>query len=188
MKFLFLTIVILTYNICYSQSVKTLEDNNGFRQYKLGSIYSSSYGTKEKYITGVQRVTLENAIEYISDIPVNVIELFFINDSLAQIILRFKTEYGYQLKDACESAFGKATKNDSNTETTRMFDKTQKKISLNDYYSLKWLTNKFTFSYYYSLPITFGDNLLSSCHLVYTINDYDKRVQRAKKKVSPNDF
>lgn len=188
MKLLLFYLTFFFSNYCLSQNLQKLDENNGFRQYKLGSLYNPAYGAKTNFIDGVERVIVKNTIEYISDIPVESIELFYTKDTLSQIILRFKRENGYKLKDACESAFGKPTKDESNTEVTRMFDKKQEKdLTFGDNYHLIWQAKSFKLSYHFYLPQGWLDTS-NNCHLVYKSNDYEKRAQRAKKKYTSNDF
>lgn len=187
-KFFLSSILIIGLISVYSQGIDKLQDNNGFKSYKLGTIYNHSYGEKTKFLDEIYRVIVQSKNEYIDDIPVQKVELFYIKDTLCRIILRFNRFDGYKLKNACETAFGTPTKDKSNTEATRMFNKKQEKDLLNgDYYSLLWLTKTFEFSYYYGLPQGWLDNS-DNCRLVYNLNDFDKRAQRAKKKYNSADF
>jgi hypothetical protein len=63
-----------------SQSLKSLEDNNGFKKHKLGSKFVMGLGIKNKDEDGADRVIIDYTKDMIGDIPVKTIELYYLRD------------------------------------------------------------------------------------------------------------
>jgi hypothetical protein len=51
---------------------------------------------------------IDYAKETIGDIPVKTIELYYLKDTLAKIIVQISPEYYEKLINACKSSFGQA--------------------------------------------------------------------------------
>ena len=81
-----------------SQNLKALETNNGFKIYKLGSKYTSLYGIKNKDEDGADRVLINYTKDKIGEIPVRLIELFYLNDTLAKILVHVSPENNKKLR------------------------------------------------------------------------------------------
>src|SRR5436190_1172508 len=107
--------VLATLNM-QSQSLKNLEDNNGFKKYKLGSKFVLGLGVKHRDEEGADKIVIDYAKETIGDIPVKAVELYYLKDTLAKIIVQVSPEYYEKLIDACKSSFGQPTKDISNNE------------------------------------------------------------------------
>src|ERR1700704_4334539 len=80
-----------------AQNLKRLEDNNGFKKYKLGSRYTSVYGMKNKAPDGADIVSIPYMGDKIGDIPVQNIQLYYLGDTLAKIIVNVSPEYSSKL-------------------------------------------------------------------------------------------
>lgn len=173
----FVSIAFLTPSAIYSQSLKNLEGNNGFKKYKLGSKFVLGLGIKNKDEDGADKIVIDYAKESIGDIPVKAIELYYLKDTLSKIIVRISPEYYEKLIDALRNSFGPATQDVSNNE------KINKDSSVNvNYYKneLIWKTNRFRLHYYYSYPKSVGGAYgIKELHLTYIFNDYVLRLQRA---------
>lgn len=176
----FLAFVIIAFSApsaIYSQSIKNLEDNNGFKKYKLGSKFVLGIGIKNKDADGADRVIIDYAKESIGDIPVKATELYYLKDTLSKIIVRISPEYYEKLIDAMRNSFGPATQDVSNNE------KINKDSSVNvNYYKDEfiWKANRFRLHYYYSYPKSAGGGYgIKDLHLTYIFNDYGLRLQRA---------
>ena len=162
-----------------AQSLKNLEDNNGFKKYKLGSKFVLGLGIKYKDEEGADRIVIDYTKESIGDIPVKTIELYYLRDTLAKIIVRISPEYYEKLMDACKSSFGQPTKDFSNNEKVK-FDST---VSVNAYKdNYIWKANRLRLEYNYFYPkISNGAYGARNLYLTYILNDYGPRLQRAKR-------
>jgi hypothetical protein len=174
----FLAGVILVLNM-QAQSLKNLEDNNGFKKYKLGSKFVLGLGIKYKDEEGADKIVIDYLKETIGDIPVKTIELYYLKDTLSKIIVRISPEYYAKLIDACKSSFGQPTKDFSSNEKVKL-DSTVSVNSYKDNYI--WKANRLRMEYYYFYPkISNGAYGARSLYLTYILNDYGQRLQRAKK-------
>ena len=166
-----------------AQSLKNLEDNNGFKKYKLGSKFVLGLGIKHKDADGADKIIIDYTKEMIGDIPVKSIELFYAKDTLAKIIVNVSPEYYEKLLDACRNGFGQPTKDFSNNEKVR-FDSTVSTNYNKDNYI--WKANRLRLEYYYLYPkITSGAYGTRTLYLTYILNDYGQRLQRVQKGNNP---
>ena len=162
-----------------SQSLKSLDDNNGFKKYKLGSRFVVGMGIKHKDEEGADKVVIDYAKETIGDIPVKAIELYYLKDTLSRIIVRVSPEYHEKLIEACKSSFGPPTQDISNNAKTN-FDSTFSGNLYKD--DFIWKAKRLRMEYYYSYPkVSTGAYGIKSLYLAYVINDYAQRLQRVKK-------
>jgi len=173
----------------FSQSIKNLDKNNGFKNYNLGSEYTSLYGVKAKDRSGADRVVVSYTQDKIGDIPVKTIELFYLNDALARIIVRISPENHSKLIQACKSGFGEPTKDLSENKTTE--EKTGNTVPGNNYKdNYKWNGKLVTLEYFYTYPkISGGANQVKELYLQYSVVNYESKLKSAKKEnYSTNDF
>lgn len=160
------------------QSIKNLEENHGFKKYKLDSKFVMGYGVKHKDEDGADKIVIDYAREFIGDIPVKSIELYYVKDTLAKIVVQFLPDYYLKLNEACTNSFGPPTKNFSNN-ASRQTDST---IAVNYYEdSYVWNAKKFNLEYNYTYPKSgtsaYGNKNLN---LTYVLNDYNQRIKRMK--------
>ncbi len=163
-----------------AQSVKNLDQNNGFKKYKLGSKFVVGYGIKYKDEEGADRIVIDYAKESIGDIPVKTIELYYLRDTLAKIIVRVSPEYYEKLLDACKDGFGQPTQDISSNQKV---NKDTAAVSVNYYKDdYIWKASRLRMEYYYSYPkLSGGAYGNKSLYLAYALNDYWQRLQRVKK-------
>jgi len=163
----------------HAQSLKSLEDNNGFKKYKLGSKFVLGLGIKYKDADGADKIVIDYTKDMIGDIPVKTIELYYLKDTLAKVIVRISPEYYEKLIDACKSSFGPPTQDFSSNEKVK-FDSTVSVNSFKDNYI--WKANRLRLEYYYFYPkISSGGYGVKNLYLAYVLNDYGQRLQRAKR-------
>lgn len=161
-----------------AQSLKNLEENNGFKKYKLSSKFVLGLGVKHKDPDGADKIVIDYTKDMIGDIPVKTIELYYLKDTLAKIIVNVSPEYYEKLIDACKSSFGEPTKNFSSNEKVKL-DSTVTNYYKDNYI---WKTNRLRLEYFYLYPkITSGAYGTRTLYLAYILNDYGQRVQRAQK-------
>ncbi|WP_301931513.1 hypothetical protein [Ferruginibacter sp.] len=168
----------------FSQSISKLNSNYGFKEYKLESLYKQEYGNKERDYDGSDVVSIENQVDYINDIPIEKIKLFFLSDSLVRIVVFIDENQSKKLSDALIASFGKETKYKSDWD----IKEGSKKPYFNKYI---WIANKFTLVLYESrYPTSFWDKpRRGTISLTYELKDYEKRLERMKhSKYSSNDF
>ena len=162
-----------------AQSLKSLEENNGFKKYKLSSKFVLGLGIKHKDADGADKIVIDYTKEMIGDIPVKSIELYYLKDTLAKIIVNISPEYYAKLIEACKSSFGEPTKDFSSNEKVK-FDSTASTTYYKDNYI--WKANRLRLEYFYFYPkITSGAYGTRTLYLAYILNDYGQRVQRAQK-------
>ena len=162
-----------------AQSLKSLEENNGFKKYKLGSKFVLGYGVKHKEPDGADKIVIDYLKETIGDIPVKAVELYYLRDTLAKIIVKVSPEYYAKLIDAVKSSFGPPSQDISNNEKTN-FDTTFSPHLYKDDYL--WKANRLRLEYFYSYPkISGGAYGAKNLYLAYTLNDYGQRLQRAQR-------
>lgn len=170
--------ILITSNI-QAQSLKNLEDNYGFKKYKLGSKFVLGLGVKNKDPEGADKIVIDYAKETIGDIPVKTIELYYLKDTLAKIIVNVSPEYYEKLLAACKNGFGQPTKDFSVNEKAK-FDSTVSPNYYKDNYI--WKANRLRLEYYYLYPkITSGAYGTRTLYLTYILNDYGQRVARIQK-------
>lgn len=162
-----------------SQSIKNLEENNGFKKYKLGSKFVMGLGVKNKDEEGADRVIIDYTKDMIADIPVKTIELYYLRDTLSKIIVRISPEYYEKLLEAVKSSFGQPTQDMSFNEKV----KKDSSVAIGSYKDdLIWKATRIKLQYYYTYPKTsggaYGNKIL---YLSYSLNDYPQRLQRGKK-------
>ena len=165
-----------------AQSLKNLEDNNGFKKYKLGSKLVLGLGVKYKDEEGADKIVIDYTKDMIGDIPVKTIELYYLKDTLAKIIVQVSPEYYEKLIAACKNSFGQPTKDVSNNEKVK-FDST---ASLNYYKdNYIWKATRLRMEYFYQYPkISSGAYGTRSLYLTYILNDYGQRLQRVQRGVN----
>jgi hypothetical protein len=162
-----------------AQSLKSLEDNNGFKKYKLNSKFVLGLGVKHKDADGADKIVIDYTKDMIGDIPVKSIELYYLKDTLAKIIVNISPEYYVKLIDACKSSFGEPTKDFSSNEKVK-FDSTVSTNYYKDNYI--WKANRLRLEYFYFYPkISTGSYGTRTLYLTYILNDYGQRLQRVKK-------
>jgi len=162
-----------------AQSLKSLEENNGFKKYKLSSKFVLGLGIKHKDADGADKIVIDYTKEMIGDIPVKTIELYYLKDTLAKIIVNISPEYYAKLIDACKGSFGEPTKDFSTNEKVK-FDSTVSTNYNKDNYI--WKANRLRLEYFYLYPkITSGAYGTRTLYLAYILNDYGQRLQRVQK-------
>ena len=162
-----------------AQSLKNLEENNGFKKYKLSSKFVLGLGIKQKDAEGADKIVIDYTKDMIGDIPVKSIELYYLKDTLAKIIVNISPEYYVKLIDACKNSFGEPTKDFSNNEKVK-FDSTVSSNNYKDNYI--WKANRLRLEYFYLYPkMSSGSYGTRTLYLTYILNDYGQRLVRAKK-------
>jgi hypothetical protein len=162
-----------------AQSLKSLEENNGFKKYKLNSKLVLGLGIKQKDAEGADKIVIDYTKDMIGDIPVKSIELYYLKDTLAKIIVNISPEYYVKLIDACKNSFGEPTKDFSNNEKVKL-DSTVSSNNYKDNYI--WKANRLRLEYFYLYPkISSGSYGTRTLYLTYILNDYGQRLVRAKK-------
>ena len=165
-----------------AQSLKNLEDNNGFKKYKLGSKFVLGLGVKYKDAEGADKIVIDYAKESIGDIPVKTIELYYLKDTLAKIIVQVSPEYYEKLISACKSSFGQPTKDFSNNEKVK-FDSTASVNYYKDNYI--WKATRMRMEYFYLYPkVSTGGYGTRTLNLTYILNDYGQRLQRVQRGIN----
>jgi hypothetical protein len=162
-----------------AQTAKKIDDNNGFKNYKLGTRYQLVYGAKAKQTDGSDLVKVPAMNQKIGDIPVTSIDLVYVNDILSRILVHFEPQQNAKLLEACKNSFGGP---EDISETSR--------TGTNQVNHYVWKGTKVKMEYVYSYPKASGSsNAVQDLHLQYTYNDYDKRVENSTKgKYSSKDF
>jgi hypothetical protein len=178
----FLPIVMLTATVVQAQSLKSLDDHNGFKKYKLGSKFVLGLGVKHKDEEGADKIVIDYANETIGDIPVKTIELYYLRDTLAKIIVRVSPEFHLKLIDACKNSFGQPTQDISNNEKVKL----DSNVAVNSYKDdYLWKTNRLRLEYFYTYPKTSdGAYGVKNLYLAYSLNDYGQRLKRVQKGVN----
>ena len=162
-----------------AQSLKSLEENNGFKKYKLGSKFVLGYGVKHKDVDGADKIVIDYLKETIGDIPVKAVELYYLKDTLAKIIVKVSPEYHEKLIEAVRSSFGPPTQDISSNEKAN-FDTTFSPNLYKDDYL--WKTSRLRLEYFYSYPkISGGAYGTKNLYLAYVLNDYGQRIQRVQR-------
>jgi hypothetical protein len=183
MKSFFLRIPFLVISISLTgtleaQNLKGLEDNNGFKKYKLGSKFVLGYGIKHKDEDGADKIVIDYAKESIGDIPVKATELYYVKDTLSKIVVRISPEYYEKLIEAMRNSFGPATQDVSNNQKINLDSSVNVNYYKDEYI---WKTKRFRLHYYYSYPKTgTGGYGIKDLHLVYVLNDYGLRLNRVR--------
>ena len=174
-----LVIGLLMITSMQAQSLKSLEENNGFKKYKLGSKFVLGLGIKHKDQDGADKVVISYTKDMIGDIPVQSIELYYLRDTLAKIIVRISPEYYAKLIDLCKNSFGEPTKDFSSNEKVK-FDSTVSVNNFKDNYI--WKANRLRLEYFYLYPkISSGAYGAKMLYLTYILNDYGQRLVRVQK-------
>ena len=183
LRICFFSLSILTITALQAQSLKSLDDNNGFKKYKLGSKFVIGTGVKNKDAEGADKVIIDYANEKIGDIPVKAIELYYLKDTLAKIIVRISPEYYAKLAEAVRNSFGQPTQDLSNNEKV---SHDTAALSPNYYKDDHiWKTKRLRMEYFYSYPkVSSGAYGIRDLHLLYALNDYGQRLQRVKRGVN----
>lgn len=186
---LFLVILFTTTNLS-GQSLKSIDEKNGFKNYKLGSKYTPVNGVKAKDESGAEKVVIGRTEEKIGEIPVMSIELYYLRDTLAKIVVKFSPENHAKLLEACKGSFGTPTDDLCDNEETRK--KKNENLTTGKYYrdQFKWKASKINLDYYYQYPIISGDPYsLKELYIAYSYNNYAVRLRNAaKSNYSPKDF
>lgn len=173
---------VLVISTIQAQSLKNLEDNNGFKKYKLGSKFVLGLGVKNKDAEGADKIVIDYTKDMIGDIPVKAIELYYLKDTLAKIIVQVSPEYYEKLIAACKSSFGQPTRDMSNNEKVKL-DSTGPVNFYKDNYI--WKANRLRLEYFYLYPkISSGGYGTKSLYLTYILNDYGQRLQRVQRAIN----
>ena len=180
LSLVFCTFICLLFSVkIQSQGLKDLETNNGFKKYKLGSKFVMGLGVKQKDEDGADRVIVDYTKDMIGDIPVKSIELYYIKDTLAKIIVRISPEYYEKLNELMRNAFGQPTQDISYNEKTRVDSMVAIGTYKNHY---MWKTNRLNLQYFYNYPKTSGGAYGNkTLYLSYSLNDYGQRLARSKR-------
>lgn len=175
----FCTFSLINCEIVYAQGLKSLEENNGFKKYKLGSKFVMGLGVKQKDEEGADKIIIDYTKDMIGDIPVKAIELYYLKDTLAKILVRISPEYYEKLNDAVRNSFGPPTQDISFNTKTRV----DSAVAIGTYKDhFVWKANRINLQYYYNYPKTSGGAYGNkNLYLVYSMNDYSQRLQRAKR-------
>ena len=128
---------------------------------------------------GDDKIVISYTKDMIGDIPVQSIELYYLRDTLAKIIVRISPEYYSKLIDLCKSSFGEPTKDFSSNEKVK-FDSTVSVNNFKDNYI--WKANRLRLEYFYLYPkISSGAYGAKMLYLTYILNDYGQRLVRVQK-------
>ena len=164
-----------------SQNLKSLEENNGFKKYKLGSKFVLGLGIKQKDPEGADKITIDYTKDMIGDIPVKAIELYYLRDTLEKIVVRISPEYYEKLIEAVKTSFGQPTQDLSYNEKIKIDSAVTIGSYKDDYL---WKANRIKLQYLYMYPKTSGGAYGNkTLYLAYSLNDYAQRLQRNKKAV-----
>jgi hypothetical protein len=175
----FSAIALLLMASLNAQSLKSLDENNGFKRYKLGSKFVLGYGVKHKDPDGADKIVIDYLKETIGDIPVRAVELYYLKDTLAKIIVKVSPEYYAKLIEAVKGSFGPPTQDISSNEKAK-FDTTFSPHLYKDDYL--WKTSRLRLEYFYSYPkISGGAYGAKELYLSYVLNDYGHRLQRVQR-------
>jgi hypothetical protein len=190
MKIFFLATAVTVFVLsARSQTNKKLDEVNGFKNYKLGSKYQPAYGIKGKQEDFSDKVTISGNSEKIGEVTVSRIELIYAGDSLGRIVVYAEPHQHKDLLESCKNFFGEPFKDLSDNEASR-----QKSgntggglVYTNNYL---WKSSKLSLEYLYKYPkIEGGAYGVKELFLVYTVNNFQARLDRAKKKkIKPGDF
>jgi len=175
----FCTFSLFNCEIVHAQSLKSLEENNGFKKYKLGSKFVMGLGVKQKDEEGADKIVIDYTKDMIGDIPVKAIELYYLKDTLAKILVRISPEYYEKLNDAVRNSFGQPNQDISFNTKTRV----DSAVAIGTYKDhFIWKASRINLQYYYNYPKTSGGAYGNkNLYLVYSMNDYSQRLQRAKR-------
>ena len=173
---------VFTTGALRAQSLKSLEENNGFKKYKLGSKFVIGLGMKNKDEEGADKIVIDYTKDMIGDIPVKTIELYYLKDTLSKIIVRVSPEYYQKLIEALKISFGQPTQDLSYNEKVKI----DSAVSIGSYKDdFTWKAGRIKLQYYYTYPKTsggaYGNKIL---YLAYSLNDYPQRLQRFKRASS----
>ena len=178
LRYSILVTSMLILGSAHSQTLKSLEANNGFKKYKLGSKLVLGYGIKNKQQDGSDKIVIDYAKEFIGDIPVKTIELYYLKDTLGKIIVRISPEYYAKLIDAVRNSFGSHTQDLSSNDKARFDSLANPNYYKDDYI---WKASRIRLEYLYVYPKTgsgsYGTRELA---LIYSLNDLGLRLQRVK--------
>lgn len=179
MKYAVLCLLVAGLSVTFlnAQSLKSLDDNNGFKKYKLGSKFVIGQGVKAKDVDGSDRVNVGYVNETIGDIPVKAIELYYAKDTLGKIIVRISPEYYEKLIGMLKSAFGQPTQDFTSNEKINPDSSASVNYYKNDF---QWKTARMRLNYIYTFPKTAGAYGIKELYLVYALNDYGQRLNRSK--------
>ena len=184
------SLLILSTSTTNAQNLKSLDDKNGFKTYKLGSKYTPVNGTKFKDESGAEKVVINSTKDMIGEIPIKSIELFYLRDTLARIEVKVSPENHAKLIEAGKNSFGTPTADNCDNEATRT--KKNENLTVGKYYydRYKWKASKITLDYYYQYPIVSGDPYaVKDLYIAYSLNNYATRLQNSKKGTyTPKDF
>lgn len=179
LRIYFFVVAMLIMASLDAQSLKSLDENNGFKKYKLGSKFVLGYGVKHKDPDGADKIVIDYLKETIGDIPVKAVELYYLKDTLAKIIVKVPPEYYAKLIDAVRGSFGPPTQ-DISSNAKANFDTTFSPHLYKDDYL--WKTGRLRLEYFYSYPkISGGAYGVKTLYLAYVLNDYGQRLQRVQR-------
>ena len=179
LRICFSAVAMLMMASLHAQSLKNLDENNGFKKYKLGSKFVLGYGVKHKDPDGADKIVIDYLKESIGDIPVKAVELYYLKDTLAKIIVRVSPEYHAKLIDAVKSSFGPPTQDISSNEKINFDTSFSPHLYKDDYL---WKASRLRLEYFYSYPkISGGAYGVKNLYLAYVLNDYGQRIQRARR-------
>lgn len=174
----------------HAQGLIKLDDNNGFKNYKLGTRYTPSYGVKTKQDDGSDKVVVGYVTDRIGDIPVKSIELVYIRDTLATISVNVEPDYADKLVTALKNSFGDPTADSSDNEATRKLK--PKKGNTGSFYTdrLIWKASRIGLEYYYFYPeYSSGGGAVKSLKLIYSLNNFSLTLSKSdNSKYSSKDF
>jgi len=98
---------------------------------------------------------------------------------LAKIIVRILPNYYAKLIDAVKNSFGSPTQDISSNEKVSLDTTVSPNLYKDNYL---WKTNRLRMEYFYSYPkVSTGAYGTKNLYLVYALNDYGQRLQRARR-------
>lgn len=153
-RIIYTIIFLIISNSLYSQDLSQLDKKNGFKGYKFGT-QKSAFGDdliKDNNRIGFAEEYKIKKQEYIGDIKVNVITLYFLNNKLAKIRLLFFSN-SPDLREACTSAFGEPTGDNYDEEEKHSI------LHLYDSDELYWKGNQIFLTYTSSEDISGSDRI-----------------------------
>ncbi len=173
-----------------AQDLTRLDQNNGFKSYKLGSRYDVTLGVKVKQEDMTDKVTINYTRDKIGDISIKQIDLTYIKDTLVKIVVTVEPDQHEPLLSAMKNSFGEPTKDLSDNEATRKAKKQTGNLGnyMTDRYL--WETTKLNLEYNYYYPqYSGGAGSIKRLFIAYSLNSFAQRLERMKEsKYSAKDF
>lgn len=174
------TLSILMTPALLSQKIAALDNNFGFKEYRF-NMQKSQFNHEhfESVENGGAEKCSVTPKNQVGDIPVNDIELFFIDDKLAKIVVYFENNFNENLLYACRSAFGTPT---GNKKLDKMLFDWKSDVIILEHY---WDAQKVRLTHSYDRYNTSYPEL----KLIFALKDYQQLQERYKsQKYTSSDF